>query len=64
MLLFAAKPQHVDLKKKKSNGLCQFLIHRSFIWGESESIPYPVYGHATVSHNDIVYVIGGKGEGK
>uniref|UniRef100_A0A8C7YTG1 Kelch-like family member 40b n=1 Tax=Oryzias sinensis TaxID=183150 RepID=A0A8C7YTG1_9TELE len=37
---------------------------QSFIWGESESIPYPVYGHATVSHNDIVYVIGGKGEGK
>ncbi|KAG7224914.1 hypothetical protein INR49_014830 [Caranx melampygus] len=37
---------------------------QSFKWGESESIPYPVYGHATVSHNDIVYVIGGKGENR
>ncbi|XP_024136301.1 kelch-like protein 40b [Oryzias melastigma] len=37
---------------------------QSFKWGESESLPYPVYGHATVSHNDVVYVIGGKGEGK
>ncbi|RVE58784.1 hypothetical protein OJAV_G00197490 [Oryzias javanicus] len=37
---------------------------QSFKWGESESLPYPVYGHATVSHNDIVYAIGGKGEGK
>ncbi|XP_029384792.1 kelch-like protein 40b [Echeneis naucrates] len=37
---------------------------QSFKWGESESIPYPVYGHATVSHNDVVYVIGGKGGNK
>ncbi|XP_041824665.1 kelch-like protein 40b [Melanotaenia boesemani] len=37
---------------------------QSFKWGESESVPYPVYGHATVSHNDVVYVIGGKGENK
>ncbi|KAM4533416.1 kelch-like protein 40b [Odontesthes bonariensis] len=37
---------------------------QSFKWGESESLPYPVYGHATVSHNDIVYVIGGKGDNK
>lgn len=39
-------------------------VHSSFKWGESESIPYPVYGHATVSHNDLVYVIGGKGDSK
>ncbi|KAK7881830.1 hypothetical protein WMY93_030239 [Mugilogobius chulae] len=37
---------------------------QSFKWGECEPIPYPVYGHATVSHNDMVYVIGGKGENK
>ncbi|KAM6900245.1 kelch-like protein 40b [Xenentodon cancila] len=37
---------------------------QSFKWGESESIPYQVYGHATVSHNEVVYVIGGKGDNK
>lgn len=40
------------------------IVHRSFKWGECESIPYAVYGHATVSHNDVVYVIGGKGDSK
>lgn len=44
--------------------VCVFVIHRSFKWGESEPIPYPVYGHATISHNDTVYVIGGKGDNK
>ncbi|XP_070784056.1 kelch-like protein 40b [Enoplosus armatus] len=37
---------------------------QSFKWGESEPIPYQVYGHATISYNDVVYVIGGKGENK
>lgn len=37
---------------------------QSFKWGECEPIPYAVYGHAAVSHNDMVYVIGGKGENK
>lgn len=37
---------------------------QSFKWGECEPIPYPVYGHATVSYNDMVYVIGGKGDNK
>ncbi|KAI3354819.1 hypothetical protein L3Q82_004627 [Scortum barcoo] len=37
---------------------------QSLTWSESEPIPYPVYGHATVSHNDVVYVIGGKGDDK
>ncbi|XP_044031722.1 kelch-like protein 40b [Siniperca chuatsi] len=37
---------------------------QSFKWGESEPIPYQVYGHATISHNDVIYVIGGKGENK
>lgn len=40
------------------------VIYRSFKWGESDPLPYPVYGHATLSHNDVVYVIGGKGENK
>lgn len=39
-------------------------ICRSFKWGECEPIPYSVYGHATVSHNDMVYVIGGKDDNK
>ncbi|XP_076018457.1 kelch-like protein 40a [Genypterus blacodes] len=37
---------------------------QSFKWGESDPLPYQVYGHGTVSHNDLVYVIGGKSEGK
>ncbi|TWW70947.1 kelch-like protein 40b [Takifugu flavidus] len=37
---------------------------QSFKWGESDPSPYPVYGHSTVSHNDVVYVLGGKGDNK
>ncbi|XP_074549751.1 kelch-like protein 40b [Halichoeres trimaculatus] len=37
---------------------------QSFKWGESDPIPYKVYGHQTISHNDVVYVIGGKGDDK
>ncbi|KAM9307526.1 kelch-like protein 40 [Gastrophryne carolinensis] len=36
----------------------------SFKWGESDPLLYPVYGHSVVSHNDLVYVIGGKGNDK
>ncbi|KAL7840787.1 hypothetical protein AOLI_G00261100 [Acnodon oligacanthus] len=35
-----------------------------FKWAESVPLPYPVYGHGTVSHNGVVYVIGGKGDSK
>ncbi|KAG7272470.1 hypothetical protein CRUP_009022 [Coryphaenoides rupestris] len=34
------------------------------VYDRHEPVPYPVYGHATVSHNDIVYVIGGKEDSK
>ncbi|KAK1806320.1 hypothetical protein P4O66_000032 [Electrophorus voltai] len=37
---------------------------RSFKWGESVPVPYAVYGHGTVSHNGLIYVIGGKGDDK
>lgn len=37
---------------------------QSFKWGESDPLPYPVYGHGTVSHKGLVYVIGGKSESK
>ncbi|KAI4809910.1 hypothetical protein KUCAC02_018765 [Chaenocephalus aceratus] len=37
---------------------------QSFKWGESDPLPYQVYGHGTVSHNGLVYVIGGKSESK
>ncbi|XP_069873526.1 kelch-like protein 40 [Dipodomys merriami] len=37
---------------------------RSFKWGESDPLPYAVYGHAVLSHLDLVYVIGGKGGGQ
>lgn len=37
---------------------------RSFKWGESDPLPYAVYGHGTVSHKGLVYVIGGKSESK
>ncbi|XP_013855312.1 kelch-like protein 40b [Austrofundulus limnaeus] len=52
--------------KDRERTLDSVLVYdrHSFKWGESESIPYPVYGHATVSHNDLVYVIGGKGDSK
>lgn len=33
----------------------------SFKWGESDPLPYTAYGHAVLSHLDLVYVIGGKG---
>ncbi|XP_075348367.1 kelch-like protein 40 [Mycteria americana] len=36
----------------------------SFKWGEADSLPYAVYGHAVVSHKDLVYIIGGKGSDK
>ncbi|KAM4029677.1 kelch-like protein 40 [Anomaloglossus baeobatrachus] len=32
----------------------------SFKWGESDPLPYQVYGHAVISHENLVYVIGGK----
>lgn len=35
---------------------------RSFKWGESDPLPYAVYGHTVLSHMDLVYVIGGKGK--
>lgn len=41
-----------------------FYLHRSFKWGESDPLPYEVYAHGTVSHNGLVYVIGGKSESK
>ncbi|XP_059827736.1 kelch-like protein 40b [Hypanus sabinus] len=36
----------------------------TFKWGESDPLPYDVYGHCVVSHNGMVYVIGGKGKNK
>ncbi|XP_074477567.1 kelch-like protein 40b [Sebastes fasciatus] len=52
--------------KEKEHTLDAVLVYdrQSFKWGESEPLPYPVYGHSTISHNDVVYVIGGKGDDK
>ncbi|KAG8009485.1 Kelch-like protein 40 [Nibea albiflora] len=52
--------------KEEEQTLDSVLVYdrQSFKWGESESLPYPVYGHATISHKDVVYVIGGKGDDK
>ncbi|XP_072110276.1 kelch-like protein 40b isoform X1 [Mobula birostris] len=36
----------------------------TFKWGESDPLPYDVYGHCVVSHNALVYIIGGKGKDK
>lgn len=36
----------------------------TFKWGESDPLPYDVYGHCVVSYNGHVYVIGGKGKNK
>ncbi|ELR59760.1 Kelch repeat and BTB domain-containing protein 5, partial [Bos mutus] len=40
------------------------LPSRSFKWGESDPLPYAVYGHSVLSHMDLVYVIGGKGSNR
>ncbi|XP_023122068.2 kelch-like protein 40b [Amphiprion ocellaris] len=52
--------------KEQEQMLDSVLVYdrQSFKWGESDPIPYQVYGHATLSHKDVVYVIGGKGENK
>lgn len=42
---------------------CVF-FSRYLKWAESDPLPYPVYGHGVVSHNEMIYVIGGKGENK
>uniref|UniRef100_A0A6J0VEY8 Kelch-like protein 40 n=1 Tax=Pogona vitticeps TaxID=103695 RepID=A0A6J0VEY8_9SAUR len=36
----------------------------SFKWGESDPLPYAVYGHGVVSQDDLIYAIGGKGSDK
>ncbi|XP_029610929.1 kelch-like protein 40b [Salmo trutta] len=55
-----------ELKEQESSTLDSVLVYdrQSFKWGESDPIPYPVYGHATVSHNGLIYVIGGKSDNK
>ncbi|KAI1902203.1 hypothetical protein AGOR_G00042300 [Albula goreensis] len=52
--------------KEGEHALDSVMIYdrHSFKWGESDPLPYTVYGHGTVSHNKLVYVIGGKGESK
>lgn len=37
---------------------------QSFKWGEGEALSYAVYGHGCVSHNGLIYVMGGKNEEK
>ncbi|KAG5851034.1 hypothetical protein ANANG_G00088730 [Anguilla anguilla] len=37
---------------------------QTFKWEETDSLGFAVYGHGTVSHNGLIYVIGGKGENK
>ncbi|KAJ8375013.1 hypothetical protein SKAU_G00055930 [Synaphobranchus kaupii] len=37
---------------------------QTFKWGEADSLDFAVYGHGTVSHNGLVYIIGGKGDNK
>ncbi|XP_019960143.2 kelch-like protein 40a [Paralichthys olivaceus] len=52
--------------KEGEHALDSVMIYdrQSFKWGESDPLPYQVYGHGTVSHNGLVYVIGGKSESK
>ncbi|XP_041966589.1 kelch-like protein 40a [Alosa sapidissima] len=52
--------------KEGEHALDSVLIYdrQSFKWGESDPLPYTVYAHGTVSHNGMVYVIGGKSESK
>uniref|UniRef100_A0A3Q4HNU9 Kelch-like family member 40a n=1 Tax=Neolamprologus brichardi TaxID=32507 RepID=A0A3Q4HNU9_NEOBR len=50
--------------KDGEHALSSVMIYdrQSFKWGESDPLPYEVYGHGTVSHKGLVYVIGGKSE--
>lgn len=57
--LILGKKEKKTLDEDETGGLC-----RSFKWGESDPLPYEVYGHGTVSHQGLVYVIGGKSESK
>ncbi|XP_048866237.1 kelch-like protein 40a isoform X1 [Brienomyrus brachyistius] len=52
--------------KEGEHSLDSVMIYdrQSFKWGDSDPLPYSVYGHGTVSHDGLVYVIGGKGEGR
>ncbi|XP_042285224.1 kelch-like protein 40a [Thunnus maccoyii] len=52
--------------KEGEHALNSVMIYdrQSFKWGESDPLPYEVYGHGTVSHKGLVYVIGGKSESK
>lgn len=52
--------------KEQDETLDSVLVYnrQSFKWEESDNLPYPVYGHVTVSHDDIIYVIGGKDDSK
>ncbi|XP_059200831.1 kelch-like protein 40a [Centropristis striata] len=52
--------------KEGEHALDSVIIYdrQSFKWGESDPLPYQVYGHGTVSHNGLVYVVGGKSESK
>ncbi|KAM6918415.1 kelch-like protein 40a [Xenentodon cancila] len=52
--------------KEGEHALNSVMIYdrQSFKWGESDPLPYEVYGHGTVSHKGLIYVIGGKSESK
>ncbi|XP_070700805.1 kelch-like protein 40a [Pempheris klunzingeri] len=52
--------------KEGEHALDSVMIYdrQSFKWGESDPLPYEVYGHGTVSHKGLVYVIGGKSKSK
>ncbi|XP_054624101.1 kelch-like protein 40a [Dunckerocampus dactyliophorus] len=52
--------------KEGEHALDSVMIYdrHSFKWGESDPLPYVVYGHGTVSHKGLVYVIGGKSDSK
>ncbi|KAM9844601.1 kelch-like protein 40a [Aulostomus maculatus] len=52
--------------KEGEHALDSVMIYdrQSFKWGESDPLPYEVYGHGSVSHKGLIYVIGGKSESK
>ncbi|XP_061588734.1 kelch-like protein 40a [Cololabis saira] len=52
--------------KEGEHALSSVMIYdrQSFKWGESDPLPYEVYGHGTVSHKGLIYVIGGKSQSK
>ncbi|XP_069791802.1 kelch-like protein 41a isoform X2 [Narcine bancroftii] len=49
-----------DLQSEQSLDTVMCYDMNNFKWNESKAFPLKIYGHSVVSHNELIYVIGGK----